>query len=187
MHEPAARVLDHWQEFYVLLGMAAAALVALLFVAVSVASSFIGSQRAAGLTAGIRTYLSPVIFHFTAIIVICLIALVPVHTRLSLALVLGVAALIGASYAAYIMVRVLRHHAADIPDRLGYGIIPTATYLACLVAAQFIGMGYDIGPLILAGAVVALLLDNMRNAWDLMLSLAHRTVETARTYGKTEG
>jgi hypothetical protein len=180
-------MLEHWHEFYLLLGTAAAALVALLFVAVSVASTFIGAQRAAGLTAGIRTYLSPVVFHFTSLIVLSLIALAPVHQNVVLAAGLGAAAAVGAGYAAYIMLRVLRHHAADIPDRLGYGIIPTTAYLTCLIAAVFIWRGSGVAAYILAAAAIALLLDNMRNAWDLMLSLAHRNAENARVYDKPPG
>jgi hypothetical protein len=178
-------MLQHWHEFYLLLGTAAAALVALLFVAVSVAAGFVGRQRAAGLTAGIHTYLSPVVFHFTAVIVVSLVALAP-HTHALLALVVAAAGAAAAGYAGYIAFRVVRHHAADIPDRLGYGIIPAACYLGWIVAAVFIWRGAEFGPDILAVAAVALLLTNIRNAWDLMLSLARRTAENARVYGRPE-
>jgi len=36
MQTPAAQLLEHWKEFYLLIGTAAAALVALLFVAASI-------------------------------------------------------------------------------------------------------------------------------------------------------
>jgi hypothetical protein len=179
-------MLQHWHEFYLLLGTAAAALVALLFVAVSVAASFLGQQRAAGLTAGIRTYLSPVVFHFTAVVILSLIALVPGHSPVIVPLILAAAGAAAAGYAGFIAFRVIRHHAADIPDRLGYGIIPAVSYLGWIVAAVFIWRGAEFGPDILAVAAVALLLTNIRNAWDLMLSLARRTAENARVYGRPE-
>lgn len=177
MHEPAAGLFEHWHEFYLLAGTAAAALVALMFVAASIAAGFLGAQRASGRTAGIRTYVSPVIFHFTAVLFVSLITLVPNHVRTSLVATIGGMMLAGAGYAAIIVARVMGHHKADWPDRLCYGLVPFASYLAGIVAAVLIGIGSQFAVDVLAGATVALLTVNIRNAWDLMLSFARRNAE----------
>ena len=52
MFEP----LEHWREFYLLVGTAAAALVALLFVAASIGAGYLTAERASNT----RTYMSPV-------------------------------------------------------------------------------------------------------------------------------
>ena len=75
-----------WHDFYMLLGTASAALVALLFVAVSIGASFLSPER----STATRTFMSPVVFHFSTLLIISLIAMVPSHTALSL--VIGIAA-----------------------------------------------------------------------------------------------
>jgi len=61
---------------------ASAALVALLFVAVSIGASFLTPER----SVATRTFMSPVVFHFSTLLIISLIAMVPSHTALSLAI-----------------------------------------------------------------------------------------------------
>ncbi|MFL5065808.1 MAG: hypothetical protein ACJ8ED_14275 [Xanthobacteraceae bacterium] len=43
MFDPLAPTLEHWREFYLLVGTAAAALVALLFVAASIGAGFLSA------------------------------------------------------------------------------------------------------------------------------------------------
>jgi hypothetical protein len=64
--------LAPWHEFYGLLGTAAAGLVALLFVAVSIGANILSPER----TGATRTYMSPVVFHYTGVLFVSLIALV---------------------------------------------------------------------------------------------------------------
>jgi hypothetical protein len=87
-------MLDGWHEFYVLLGTAAAALVALLFVAASIGAGFL-SRESAGAT---RTFMSPIIFHYASVLFLSLIALIPTHTAVSLASAIGVVASVGVIY-----------------------------------------------------------------------------------------
>jgi hypothetical protein len=163
-------MLDGWHEFYALLGTAAAALVALLFVAASIGVGYLSGDRA-GPT---RTFTSPVLFHYTCVLFASLAALVPVNTETSLAAIIGITALAGLAYTIFILVRVMRSSAADIADRFGYGASPLAAYAAALAASVFIFRGSTIGPPLLAGALVLLLLINIRNAWDLTLTFARR-------------
>jgi hypothetical protein len=54
-------MLADWHEFYALLGTAAAALVALLFVAVSIGTSVLTPEPES--RRNTSTYMSPVVFH----------------------------------------------------------------------------------------------------------------------------
>ena len=170
MHPPAARLLEHWGEFYLLVGTAAAALVALLFVAASVGAGILSRERS-GPT---RTYMSPVAFHFTSVLFTSAIALVPSHTPMSLGVLIGINALVGAAYGSFVMWRLLTDDISDLADRLSYGAAPLLAYLAGIAAAYAILRGIAHWPELLAGALVLLLIVNIRNAWDLMLSLARR-------------
>jgi hypothetical protein len=173
MHEPATRILEHWGEFYLLVGTAAAALVALLFVATSIGAGIL-TRHADGPT---RTYMSPIAFHFTSALFVSAVALVPSHTRLTLGVLVALNAVSGIVYAAFVIRRLLTDHIADLADRVCYGMIPVLAYAAGLVAAYLIFNGNSHAPEFLAGTVVLLLIVNIRNAWDLMLTLSRRRVE----------
>jgi hypothetical protein len=167
-------MLDGWHEFYGLLGTAAAALVALLFVAASIGASVLTPERA-GAT---RTFLSPVVFHYTNILFLSLIALIPHQGPTSFGLTVGIAAAISLSYSVVIFVRVMRDTIADLADRVAYGAVPVAAYAAGLVAARlFLTQSATAGLYVLAAAALLLLVVNIRNAWDLMLALARRATE----------
>jgi hypothetical protein len=171
--EPTAPLLEHWHEFYLLVGTAAAALVALLFVAASIGAGLL-TRHASGPT---RTYMSPIAFHFTSALFVSAAALVPSHTRLTLGTLVGLNALAGIVYAGFVLRRLLTDNIADMADRICYGMIPLFAYAAGAVAAYLIFCGSVHAPEFLAGTVVLLLIVNIRNAWDLMLSLSRRRVE----------
>lgn len=159
-------MLEHWHEFYLLLGTAAGTLVALLFVAASIGEGYLNTRRA-GAT---RTFMSPVVMHYASVLFLSLVALAPDHTRMSLSLIAGVVAAAGAGYSLFVLTRVTRR-TTDLPDRLCYGAGPALAYAAVMVAAWLFLSGSEAGPDVLAAALVLLLLVNIRNAWDLTLTM----------------
>ena len=114
-------MLDGWHEFYTVLGSSAAALVGLLFVTASIGVGYLSAERGSPT----RTFTSPIVFHYTYVLFVSLVALVPVNTDRSLAIIVGVSAAVGLVYSSFILVRVLRSTTSDIDDRLGYGASPT--------------------------------------------------------------
>jgi hypothetical protein len=164
-------MLDGWHEFYGLLGTAAAALLALLFVAASIGANVLTHDRA-GPT---RTYLSPVVFHYSNILFLSLLALIPTQTPLIFGLTILIAAAGSLIYSIFIFTRLLSDGIADLPDRIAYGAVPIATYAAGLVAAYLLLTHAIATSLnVIAVASLILLIVNIRNAWDLLLALARR-------------
>jgi hypothetical protein len=161
----SARVLEHWGEFYLLIGTAAAALVALLFVALSIGAGVIAPS---GKT---RTYMSPVAFHFAGVLAGSVLALAPSHTTFSLAVLVGIGALGGAAYAAFVIQRLFTDDVADLADRLCYGLLPLASYVVALISAWMFFTGRAHAADVLACSLAILLIVNIRNAWDLMLAM----------------
>ena len=170
MSPPLAPMFEHWHEFFLLLGTAAATLIALLFVAVSIGAGMLSAQRAAGT----RTFMSPVVVHFTAVLVACGLALIPTHTRASFGLLIGAGAIAGAAYAVFISIRLLRGRDVDWGDRLAYGVATLLSYVAAVVAARLFFAGSPHAPEVLAGPLLALLVINIRNAWDLTVFFARQ-------------
>jgi hypothetical protein len=164
-------MLESWHEFYGLLGTAAATLVALLFVAASIATGYMTVDRASPT----HTFTTPIVFHYTYVLFVSLIALMPIDTDTSLAIIIGISAAGALLYSIFILIRVLRTvTVTDIDDRLGYGACPPVGYAGTLAAALFIWHHSVIGPPLLAGALILLLLVNIRNAWDLTVFFAQR-------------
>jgi len=159
-----------WHDFYMLLGTASAALVALLFVAVSIGASFLTPER----SIATRTFMSPVVFHFSTLLLTSLVALVPSHTALSLAAGIVLVAIVGLGYTSVVLVGLARASVSDTADRFGYGIVPLAAYLAMLAAAGLLVSQAALSADLLAAALLVLLAVNIRNAWDLMLAFARQ-------------
>jgi hypothetical protein len=171
--ESTARVLEHWGDFYLLVGTAAAALLALLFVAVSLGVGFLTEARAAAT----RTFYSPVVVHFAIVLFLSAIALVPSHHRVFFVVLIGGSGLVGLGVSLFTTVQLLRNDWTQfMVDRLGYGLLPAVAYVALLAAAAMLQAGREIALDAFAGALLLLLLVNIRNAWDLMLSMVrHQT------------
>ncbi len=167
-------MLEHWHDFYVLFGTASAALMALLFVAASIGAA-VFTPESRGAT---RTYMSPVVFHYTNTLFLSLIALVPDFEAHTFAIVVAVAAIGSVCYSLYIAVRVMRHSYSDLADRIAYGSVPVVAYACGLISAWLMLAGKTKAGLdLLAAAALLLLVVNIRNAWDLMISLARRSAE----------
>jgi hypothetical protein len=163
-------MLHEWHDFYMLLGTASAALMALLFVAASIGASFLTPER----STATRTFMSPVVFHLSAVLLLSLVVLVPTHAPLTLALVIGIGAVIGFAYTVFVLKGLVQTGTRDVADLFGYGVCPFLSYAAALLAAVLIAKLSVAGPEILAGALLLLLAINIRNAWDLMLAFARR-------------
>src|SRR5215470_13722254 len=165
-------LLKEWHEFYLLIGTAAAALIALLFVAASIGAGFMPPDRAHAR----RTYMTPVIFHFTSILCVSLVVLVPSHPRESHSLLIGLNGVVGAVASAVISARLLRYSGVDWFDHIGYGAAPIVSYVGVISAAVALFCNSTVAPEVLAAALVVLLIANIRNAWDLALTLANRRI-----------
>jgi hypothetical protein len=165
-------MLDSWHEFYALLGTASATLIALLFVAVSISTSVLTPEPES--RRNTATFMSPVVFHYANVLFLSLVALIPTQTWESFGLVIGVAAIGSVIYSIVIAVRLHHNPIADLADRLCYGAVPALCYATGLIVAPLLFEEKPAGLNLLAGAALLLLVINIRNAWDLMISLARR-------------
>jgi hypothetical protein len=163
----AAEALKQWHDFYALVGTAGATLLALLFVA----AGFLTDER----RSRTNTFMSPVVVHFTSVFFLSAVALLPWRQAKYFAALIGVTALIGAILSTYITVRVVRTDMTNyVQDYLAYGLLPDLGYLALLAAAVSIYLEKDFGLDALAGALLLLAIVNIRNAWDLTVTMVRR-------------
>jgi len=174
----ATQALERWHDFYLLIGTAAATLVALLFVAISVGAGFLSAERAAPT----RAFISPVVLHFTAVLVISALALAPEHTGTVVGIAIAACAAVGLAVSLFSTVQLLRYRwTSFVQDYLAYGVLPALCYASLLVTSWMIVTNNDAALDVLAAALLLLLAVNIRNAWDLTLSMVHRQTERKGT------
>src|SRR6202451_4715332 len=167
----AAEALKEWHDFYVLVGTAGATLLALLFVAVSLGAGYLTEER----QSATRTFMSPIVVHFASVFFLSAVALFPSHQARFFAAFIAATAVVGAAVSAYITVQVVRTALTNyVEDYFASGLLPGVAYLALLAAAVTIYLEKDFGLNALACALLLLTLVNIRNAWDLTLSMERR-------------
>jgi hypothetical protein len=158
--------VGRWHDFYMLIGSASATLIGLLFVAVSVGSTVFTAEKQHGL----RTFLSPNVFHFTSVLAACLIGVAPTGNWATFATLIGCDGLFGLAYAGAVWRRMVRHGLSSrigIEDRVWYAALPAVGYAIMIAAGAILLLQSDAGCGVLALAMGMLLLAGIRNAWDM--------------------
>src|SRR6266852_2506821 len=89
MAETWLEQLHQWHEFYVLVGTAAATLTGLMFVVVSIGPQIIATRG----SSGVRAFVTPVMVHFTSVLVVSALMIVPLMTPGILAVLLALGSL----------------------------------------------------------------------------------------------
>ena len=146
----------------------------MLFVAVSLGAGYLTDER----QSATRTFMSPVVIHFTSVFCVSAIALFPSHHAKFFAALIGATSLIGATVSTYITIQVVRTNMTNyVEDYLAYGVLPGLGYLALLAAALSIYLEKAFGLDALAGTLLLLTVVNIRNAWDLTLTMVRRRRE----------
>ncbi len=107
MQETLNEILRAWQNFYMLAGGTSASLMGLVFVAASLAARLLDVDIA---TVGARAFVTPIIIHFSAVLVIAMLFMIPTHTTASLGIYLGLGGVAGLAYSSVTGVQLWQHH-----------------------------------------------------------------------------
>ena len=103
------------------------------------------------------------------------IAMVPAHGGQFYAVLLGGTAAIGAVVSSFITVQVLRTDLTRYwQDYFAYGLLPVVAYVALAVAAALFAREAAAAPDVLAASLLLLTIVNIRNVWDLVLTMVRR-------------
>lgn len=165
-------MFEGWDNYFVLLGTAAAGLIGLLFVVVTLSA---GIDRSRALRAG-GIYMTPIAVHFGVVLSMSAFTLVPHLTPPQLAGLIALFAALGFSASMRTCFGIVDFHRNAAPphwsDFWGYGAAPAAAYLLLETAAWGVWHSADWAPYLLAGVLLVLLLVAIRNAWDLLTWMA---------------
>jgi hypothetical protein len=166
-------MFTHWHEFYLLAGSAAAVLIGLIFVVVTLMSD----RPRSSVLAGSRLHMGPVVLHVSFVLALSAAALVPGISGAEFAAVAGVVAVWGLARGAMSIAGIRALAGADTPhwtDSWFYGVIPSLLYLVLGGVAWGFWSGAAWAAYGVAMVVTGLLLISVRNEWDLVTWLAPR-------------
>jgi len=164
-------MFKHWGEFYLLAGSAAAVLIGLIFVVVTLMQD----RSRSSVLAGSKLYMGPVVLQVSFVLVLSAAALTPdirPHTMAAVSaavaawgLVRGVQSIIGIS-------ALKGEDAPHWTDVWFYGFIPTllSLLLVAVAAGFWRGAGWAVN--LMAVEITGVLLVSIRNEWDLVTWLA---------------
>ncbi|MDB5454285.1 MAG: hypothetical protein JWO33_2863 [Caulobacteraceae bacterium] len=170
-------MFEGWEDFYLLVGSAAGALIGLLFVVVSLTSRM---DRSSALR-GVRVYMSPLLCTLALVLVMSGLAMVPELSRQEAAVVTTAAAVIGLAYGIFV-VFLFRNLNMPEPthwsDPWWYGLGPMVIYAALGGVAAVMWTDLEWAARALAAVLMASMILSIRNAWDLITWIAPHPDDT---------
>ena len=168
MPDSLSQTFQNWQTFYFLVGGAAAGLVGLTFVAITVGSGQIGKQEIPGL----RTFVNPTLIHFIYVLVTASVVVMPTVTRMQLGILLVLAGLVSSGRALSgvpVLWRGYKQHLVDMHDWAWYFLAPSVSYLMYVGTGTGLRLGTRQALDGLAWVSVLLLVTGIRNTWDMVV------------------
>lgn len=153
-----------WDNFYVIAGTAAGALIGLEFVAITLIAN---SSRGPGSAKASAAFATPTIVHFCAVLLLAGVETVPWRGAAALNVIRGVIGFGGIAYEVLVTYRMRAQPYQPVwEDWLSHSLLPAAAY-AALAAAAF--SPAQAAVFITAAAVLLLLFVGIHNAWDAVI------------------
>src|SRR5688500_7879608 len=164
-------MFEHWGEFYLLAGSAAAVLIGLIFVVISLMQD---RSRSSVLT-GSKLYMGPIVLGVSFVLALSAAALAPGITAKQMAAICGGIAVWGLARGLQ-SIAGIRRLGEDVhwTDLWFYGLVPSAAYVALGAVAVAFWQGHACANYGLAAVIVGGLLLAIRNEWDLITWIAPR-------------
>jgi hypothetical protein len=163
--------LAGWENFYVIVGSSAGALIGLQFVVMTLISEGRGKAISKGHKTSSRqisAFGTPTVIHFAASLLIAAAMSVPWESVAGLRATLGIFGIVGTAYAVTVI-----HHALSqkgykpvLEDWIFYAALPIATYALLFVAAFLLASNLNNSLFMVAIVALSLLFIGIHNSWD---------------------
>jgi len=170
MQEAAVSPLPTWQNFYVIIGTAAATLTGLMFVVMTLTARI--RDRRSNEAQG--AFASPTVVHFCTVLFVAAILSAPWQALWNAGLLLGLSGLAGVTYDVIVVLRARRQtdYQLVLEDWLYYTAFPIVSYTAFVVAAILLPVNPAPALFVIAAATLLLLFTGIHNAWDTVTYVA---------------
>jgi hypothetical protein len=157
--------LSGWENFYVIVGSSAGALIGLQFVVMTlIADMPLGRD---GARAG-QAFATPTIMHFSAVLLLAGILSAPWSGITPAAVLWGLMGALGLIYAAFVIrrMRLQTAYKPEFEDWLFHALLPLAAYAILAISAVFSNYRLRDALFAVAAAALLLLFIGIHNAWD---------------------
>ena len=172
MQGAALSPLAAWQNFYVIIGTAAATLTGLMFVVVTLIAG--RRVRVSPSGDGIATFSAPSVVHFCVALLIAAVLSAPWQGFWLVGLLLGLCGLGGIIYVGIVLRRMRRQTAYQpvLEDWLWHMVLPLVSYTVFVIAALLFSIYPTPVLFVIAAAMLLLLFIGIHNAWDNLTYIA---------------
>ncbi len=159
--------LRGWENFYVIAGSSAGALIGLQFVVITLIANLPLTVRDA--QAG-DSFSTPSVVHFGVVLLLSAASCAPWEDLVALAVLWGFIGLAGDGYVLVVARRLRRQTAYEpvLEDRLFHVYLPFAAYTMMIASAGLAHAEARPALFLVAGSVLLLLLLGIHNAWDII-------------------
>jgi hypothetical protein len=159
------QALHGWENFYVIVGSSAGALIGLQFVVITLVAQVptVWDPEPAGSAFG-----TPTIVHFGSVLFLAAILNIPWHGISGAAIVWGLLGLLGLVYAGIVVRRMKTQTAYSVgfEDKVFYAVLPFVAYAVLAVSAWAVRFNVRRALFAVAAATLLLLFVGIHNAWD---------------------
>ena len=163
MQEVGVSFLSNWQNFYTIIGSAAATLTGLMFVVVTLIAGV--RVRVSLQSEAFATFNTPNVMHFCAALLVAAILSAPWQALWNAGLLLGLSGLWGMIYVVNVLRRARRQtdYQPVLEDWLWHTVFPLVSYTALLVAAIVLPGHPTPALFVIAAGTILLLIINIHN------------------------
>jgi len=163
-------MFEGWENFFLMAGGAAAVLIGLIFVVISL----MGDRPRSTVLVGSKIYMGPIVLGVSFVLTLSAAALTPGINHCEFAAITGVVALWGLTRGVMSTVAISRFKDVHWTDVWYYGVYPVVIYLAFGMVALAFWMDWWWAQKALAVLITVGLLLAIRNEWDLITWITPR-------------
>jgi hypothetical protein len=156
-------LLERWANYYLVTSTAAATLIGLLFVVITLAA-----ERGVGDSAKIRMYLTPTVVYFASVLIVAALLTFPNQTPLTAALCVCLFGAIGFVYSASKLIGHRKMY-EQWHDVIPYAVFPSVAYGLLVFGGILVLHASRLGLTVVAVSILSLLTIGIRNSWAIAM------------------
>jgi hypothetical protein len=160
--------LERWANFYLLMSSAAATLIGLLFVVITLSADRTMQDG----TAKVRMYLTPTGLYFASVLFLAALLTFPNHTRFTVALCICLVGVAGLVYSgSFLIPRGNKKNYYELQDRIVYAALPFAAFGLHVFGGVLFFRAPQRGLTLVAAGMLSLLALAIRNSWAIAVDV----------------
>ncbi len=161
-------LLKQWTNFYIITSGAAATLIGLLFVTITLIATRVQEEVD---PAKIRVYLTPTVVYFASVLIVAALLTFPNHILFTATLCICLMGIVGLVYSIISLIQGDKKSYLDWSDRFPYAVFPFASYGLLVLGGSLLFHDTQLGLTLVAVSMLLLLMIAIRNSWAIAIGI----------------